>query len=299
MSSTPSFKLFVGQVPRSFTEHELHQLFRKYGPLQEVALVRDRKTGASRGCAFVRFSERESADAAIADLHNRLVLHNARHPLQIRYANGPERDQVAISSRPRYEPTPETAKTKLFCGMLGRNITEIQLHMMFSQFGDIDEIVLLRDATGRSRRCAFVRLKSREAAEKAVASLHERVHFDDAPAPCVCKFAAEEEQGELIRTEFLEGEGDSSYEEGPSGANLVIYGLGPKFSVSKLLGLFSEFGTVINSTLYKSKSSQGEIYYARLAFNTAEAAVEATEALNGQEIDGCLLTVIRKKIEVP
>ncbi|KAL0209689.1 hypothetical protein RCL1_008527 [Eukaryota sp. TZLM3-RCL] len=294
------YKLFVGQVPKNYTESDLEQLFNKYGSIQEVALVKDRRTGTSRGCCFVRFTEKESAEQAISELHNKLQLPSSRHPLQIRFANGPDKDSSGNIIRPKYEPTPDTARTKLFVGMLGRNITELQLHMIFSQFGDLDEVVLLRDPTGRSRRCAFVRLFSKEAAVAAVAALNNRIQFEDAPAPCVCKFAAEDEESETIETKQVGHSTDEQeWEEGPPGANLLIYGLQAGVTEEQLKSLFSDYGTVVSIGIYHSWSSTGEIYYARVSFNTTEAASAAFEELNGKTIDGAPMTIMKKRVQLP
>ncbi len=44
------FKLFVGQVPRSFTEAELFPIFQAFGEIVELAILRDRGiSGTSKG----------------------------------------------------------------------------------------------------------------------------------------------------------------------------------------------------------------------------------------------------------
>ena len=51
MNSDDLIKLFVGQVPREADENALRAMFSKYGQVQEVAIVRDRSSGASKGRA--------------------------------------------------------------------------------------------------------------------------------------------------------------------------------------------------------------------------------------------------------
>ncbi|XP_065560793.1 transformer-2 protein homolog alpha-like [Artemia franciscana] len=46
------------------TEHELHHVLSKYGPLEKVQVVKDAKTGRSRGFAFVYYESLEDAKAA-------------------------------------------------------------------------------------------------------------------------------------------------------------------------------------------------------------------------------------------
>ena len=44
-----SIKMFVGQIPRSWQEADLIQLFQDYGPIHSINILRDKKSGESRG----------------------------------------------------------------------------------------------------------------------------------------------------------------------------------------------------------------------------------------------------------
>lgn len=46
------------------TETELNHVFNKYGPIEKVSVVKDAKTGRSRGFAFVYFESLEDAKVA-------------------------------------------------------------------------------------------------------------------------------------------------------------------------------------------------------------------------------------------
>ena len=58
-------RLYVGNLPYSVNESDLEQLFSSYGSIGEVALIKDRETGRSKGFAFVTFNDRESAEKAL------------------------------------------------------------------------------------------------------------------------------------------------------------------------------------------------------------------------------------------
>lgn len=61
-------KLFVGNVPWSMTEEDLVEIFAQYGELDEnegVHLATDRHSGRSKGIAFVKYQNKEAADAAV------------------------------------------------------------------------------------------------------------------------------------------------------------------------------------------------------------------------------------------
>ena len=55
--------IYVGNLPWSATEDEVHNLFAEHGNVLSVKLVTDRETGRARGFGFV---EMEDADTATA-----------------------------------------------------------------------------------------------------------------------------------------------------------------------------------------------------------------------------------------
>ena len=71
--------LRVTNLSDSTTEEDIKDLFRPFGNISRVYLVRDRQSGQSRGFAFVTFYEREKAAEALEKLngygYDHLILH--------------------------------------------------------------------------------------------------------------------------------------------------------------------------------------------------------------------------------
>lgn len=61
-------KLFVGMLPKTFSEQELQQMFQPFGDLKEVHIIRGPE-GSPKGCAFVKFINKEAAIMAIDSLN--------------------------------------------------------------------------------------------------------------------------------------------------------------------------------------------------------------------------------------
>ena len=59
IEANESIKLFVGQIPRLWSETELLELFSQFGAIFDLQILNDRITGQSRGCAFVTFQLNE------------------------------------------------------------------------------------------------------------------------------------------------------------------------------------------------------------------------------------------------
>jgi CUG-BP- and ETR3-like factor len=84
-------KLFVGQVPKTFEEKDLRPYLEQYGPLQELSILRDKLTKIHKGCAFVTYVNKTSAEHAQAGLHDKVLLPGMTRPLQVKPAGSDAR----------------------------------------------------------------------------------------------------------------------------------------------------------------------------------------------------------------
>ena len=66
-------KLYVGNLSYNTTEEELRELFAEAGTVTEVALIKDRDSGTSKGFAFVTMGSQDEANTAIQQLNGRSV----------------------------------------------------------------------------------------------------------------------------------------------------------------------------------------------------------------------------------
>ena len=61
--------MFIGRIPREVLEDELYSIFSNIGPIYELRLMMD-FSGCNRGFAFVQYTNRQDAMAAIKKLNN-------------------------------------------------------------------------------------------------------------------------------------------------------------------------------------------------------------------------------------
>lgn len=59
-------RLYVGNLSKSTTQDELNTLFAQAGQVSAVEVIKERKTGESKGFAFVTMSEQSDADKAVS-----------------------------------------------------------------------------------------------------------------------------------------------------------------------------------------------------------------------------------------
>jgi cold-inducible RNA-binding protein len=61
--------LYVGNVPKGTKNRELQRLFEEHGKVVSAAIARDKKSGTSRGFAFIEMANRNEGEHAIAALN--------------------------------------------------------------------------------------------------------------------------------------------------------------------------------------------------------------------------------------
>ncbi|KAG5186506.1 hypothetical protein JKP88DRAFT_346522 [Tribonema minus] len=184
-----AIKLFVGQIPKHMESDALLPLFSEFGDIFDLTIIRDKQTGVHRGCAFLTFCTRASAEAAIQALHGNRKLAGAVNALQVRAAEAQAEREV-----------------KLFVGMVASTADEEDVRGIFSVYGEIREVHIIRNADGSNKGCAFVKYASREHAAAAIDALNEQMTMEGAPRPLLVRFADSSKRG----AHPLRGAGDSS-----------------------------------------------------------------------------------------
>ena len=90
-------RLYVGNLPYSFDDKQLADLFSKYGTVASAVVIMDRATNRSKGFGFVEYEEGEegdkAAEAAMKELHEseqegRKIIVNEARPREERPAGG-------------------------------------------------------------------------------------------------------------------------------------------------------------------------------------------------------------------
>ncbi|XP_027333490.1 flowering time control protein FCA isoform X2 [Abrus precatorius] len=169
-------KLFVGSVPRTATEEDIRPLFEEHGNVIEVALIKDRKTGQHQGCCFIKYATSEEADQAIRALHNQHTLPGGVGPVQVRYADG-ERERLGA------------VEYKLFVGSLNKQATVKEVEEIFSNYGRVEDVYLMRDDKKQSRGCGFVKYSHRDMALAAINALNGIYTMRGCEQPLIVRFA--------------------------------------------------------------------------------------------------------------
>ncbi|XP_062861246.1 CUGBP Elav-like family member 4 isoform X4 [Trichomycterus rosablanca] len=79
-------KLFVGMLGKQQSEEDVRRLFETFGQIEECTVLRG-PDGASKGCAFVKYSSHAEAQAAINSLHGGQTMPGASSSLVVKFAD--------------------------------------------------------------------------------------------------------------------------------------------------------------------------------------------------------------------
>ncbi len=165
----------------------------------------------SRGYGFVTFIEEAGAKACKEMLNNRFIFKSSavcyspsgqptpRKPVQIREAIENYAEIVA-DKREKAKKQKEgreaaDAETKLFIGMLSKNVDELGLRSIFGQFGEIKEVFVLKDKDGVSKGCAFLKFAEREVAALAIRTLDQQVTMEGCSKKLIVRLADPKKNG--------------------------------------------------------------------------------------------------------
>lgn len=167
--------LIVNYLPQSVKEHDFNLLFSKIGPLKSCKLMYDRQTGYSFGYGFVEYLNEEDAKKAVETLNGYQIEH--------------KRLKVAFA-RPNCD---ETKNTNLYIRNIPMSYNEQQLAELFSQYGDVIQVRLLRDQnTTYSRRIGFVIMATKQMAQHAIQNLDNTLPPNGGNEPIYVKYADED-----------------------------------------------------------------------------------------------------------
>jgi nucleolin len=175
-------ELFVKNLGWKTDENILGNFFGTYGEVQNVKVLYDRETGKSRGLAFVNFSTREEAQAAINDADN---LNVEGRLLQVSFSDQkPQRDNNSnAGGRGGFQGGNRGGdrfggqggnrgnfggeKHTIFVGNLGFKTTENNLRNFFKDCGSVVDVRIAKNEEGRSKGFAHVDFEAPDAVEKA------------------------------------------------------------------------------------------------------------------------------------
>lgn len=235
MDSDHLFRLFVGWVPKHFTENELQPYFEKCGKVKDLIILKDKVTGQPRGCAFVSYATKEEAELAITRLDRKLHLSGALSPLEVRFARSHQYIQAGAG--------PEDNR-QLFFARAPVTASEEDVKNLFSKYGDVEEVNLFRERrTHLSKGCGFILMSKRDRAVLAMDALDEKHVMEGSLAPLAVKWADPDLQVKKRR----------AVEDSNAENRMLFFAKVLRSATEEeVKGLFGQFGKVYDVNLFRA-----------------------------------------------
>lgn len=262
--------IFIKNLHPTIDNKSLHDTFAAFGNILSCKVVLDH-AGNSRGFGFVHFETQEAADTAIAKVNGMLLngvkvfvgLHQSRR----------ERHSLMDEQKSNF--------TNIFIKNLDESVSDDELRAAFQPHGEIQNLVIQRDESGKSRGFGFINYTTHEAAHKAVEEMNDKEL--KGKTLYVGRAQRKSERVEELRRQFeaLKMDRQSKF----YGVNLYVKNLDEQVDEERLRTEFTPFGTIqsLRLMLDEHQRSRG---FGFVCYSSPEEASRAVAEMNGKMIYG-------------
>ncbi len=94
---SPTLSILVRNLPKSFTQENLEELFFEFGSIVSCDMVMDDATGLSKGFGFVEMSTQDETDSAIKALNAKVI---DGKKIRVKWSNQEKKQAAAENSAP-------------------------------------------------------------------------------------------------------------------------------------------------------------------------------------------------------
>ncbi|KVI12543.1 flowering time control protein FCA isoform X1 [Cynara cardunculus var. scolymus] len=179
-------KLYVRGVPREVTEQDIRSIFGKHGNIIEVVLFKELKSLHEQECCFVKYAKIEEATQAIRALHNHHTFPGGMRPIEVKYAS---KKQERPGCSRSVIGCLRTHECKVFVGFLNKQASKAEITEIFSPYGCVEDVFLLRDEYKQNRGIGFISFSHKDMAAAAIIALNGKYVMKGCDQPLVVRFA--------------------------------------------------------------------------------------------------------------
>ncbi|XP_060923938.1 CUGBP Elav-like family member 4 isoform X3 [Limanda limanda] len=305
-------KLFVGMLGKQQSEDDVRRLFETFGQIEECTVLRG-PDGASKGCAFVKFSSHAEAQAAINSLHGGQTMPGASSSLVVKFAD-----------------TDKERTLRRMHQMAGQLGIFSPMTIQFGAYGAYSHAMMqqqaaLMAATQGSYLNPMAAIAAAQMQQMAAFNVNGLVATPMTPSSGtstppgisatavssianpmgVNGFGALQPQSngqptsETIYTNGIhpypaqsptvtdplqQAYAGVQHYAGPEGCNLFIYHLPQEFGDAELMQMFLPFGNVISAKVFVDRATNQSKCFGFVSFDNPSSAQAAIQAMNGFQI---------------
>eukprot|EP00745_Piridium_sociabile_P036777 TRINITY_DN66382_c0_g2_i1.p1 TRINITY_DN66382_c0_g2~~TRINITY_DN66382_c0_g2_i1.p1 ORF type:complete len:532 (+),score=63.69 TRINITY_DN66382_c0_g2_i1:69-1664(+) len=251
-------KLFVGSLPKQYTEDDVKITFSPFGQVDEVFIMKN-EAKESKGCAFVKMAFKEQALHAINGLNQKPPIGGHNKPLEVRFAETKKimpTGSVSVAS-----PAMSVASTPYRPDVMGSGgVPSPAVPQVPVQKGNWTEYL-----TNEGRPYYYNSITQK--------SQWERPIEIDRPPPAM-----------YMGMSPLSPAANQSY--GPPGANVFVFHIPNEWIENDLHQTFSPYGTIISARIAVDKTTGRHRGFGFVSYDNAQSAVNACAAMNQFQVGG-------------
>ncbi|XP_012583899.1 PREDICTED: polyadenylate-binding protein 1-like isoform X2 [Condylura cristata] len=256
--------VFIKNLEGSIDNKALYDTFSAFGNILSCKVVCDRN--GSRGFGFVHFETREAARQAIDTMNGMLL--NDRKVYVGHFKSRREREAELGAQAMEF--------TNIYVKNLHADVDEGALQGLFSPFGKMLSVKVMRDSGGHSRGFGFVNFEKHEDAHKAVAAMHGKELSGRLLYVGRAQKRVERQKELTRRFEQIKQDRLNRYQ----GVNLYVKNLDDSIDDEKLRKEFSPYGVITSAKVMTEGShSKG---FGFVCFSSPEEATKAVTEMNGR-----------------
>jgi len=148
LDEPPNSRLFV-LCQKGISEQEFRSSFEQFGNVEDVWIIKDKRTNEDRGIVYIKFAKTSEAMQAMEEMNGK-ALPGSSKGLKVVVANS-KRDG---STR---DPREDERLVRLFV-IIPKTFTEANLKEEFAKYGDVENVTVLKDrGTGDNKGFGYVR----------------------------------------------------------------------------------------------------------------------------------------------
>lgn len=264
-------KLFVGMIPKTYSEDQLRAMFLPFGGVEEVAFIN--KNGVFQGCAFIKMDSRVNAQRAVDTLNQSTTLEGCRAPLVVKYADSDREKQQKRAAQAFQFMNP---MMMMYQQMAAQNMGG---NMGAGMAGGMGGMGAPRPAMGGAPGMG-----------------PGMGGFDMSQAYSASGYGQQPYQQAAVQSAMRPRYGGASEAAGgPEGSNLFIYHIPPELNDGALASLFMPFGNVVSAKVFIDKVTGLSKGFGFVSYDNPVSAQAAISSMNGFQMGPKRLKVELKK----
>ncbi|EPX74883.1 mRNA export shuttling protein [Schizosaccharomyces octosporus yFS286] len=262
--------VFIKNLDPAIDNKALHDTFSAFGKILSCKVAVDELSN-SKGYGFVHFDTVESANAAIEHVNGMLL--NDKKVYVGHHVSRRERQSKFEQMKANF--------TNVYVKNLDTEITEQEFSDLFTPFGEITSLSLVKDQADKPRGFGFVNFSSHESAERAVEELNDKEINGKKLYVGRAQKKHEREDELRRRYEQIKMEKMNKYQ----GVNLFVKNLQDEVDDERLKNEFSAFGTITSAKVMTDEQGKSK-GFGFVCYTTPEEANKAVTEMNQRMLAG-------------